>query len=121
MHISKRSNGIYCVWYTDQRGRKKKVSTGKSRKSEALNVFRSFVPPQADLPNHSLSLADLSSFSRHSRKYTDSQYSRSYRENYRASFIALEKGDGNPPLHGIGPGAVEAFAAAQDLASRVSA
>lgn len=112
MHISRRSNGIYYVWYKDERGRKKKVSTGKSRKSEALIVFRSFVPPQPDSPKHSLSPTDLSSFSVDYCRYADSRYTRSYRENIRASFPALEKGVGNPPLHGIGLGKVEAFAAA---------
>ena len=41
MFLSKR-NGIYCLWYTDEAGRKRKVSTRCKRKSEALEFLQSF-------------------------------------------------------------------------------
>lgn len=112
MHISKRSNGIYYVWYTDERGCKKKVSTRSSSKSEALKFFRDFIPPQPETPRHSFSPVNLSAFSAHYFKYADSRFSRSYRENIRASVRALEGVVGNPPLHRIGVREVEAFVAA---------
>ncbi|MCZ6776367.1 MAG: site-specific integrase, partial [Ignavibacteria bacterium] len=41
MYLSKRG-GIYYVWYVNEAGRKRKVSTHFRRKAEALKFFRSF-------------------------------------------------------------------------------
>ena len=42
MFLSKHSNGRYYVWYTDEFGRRQKVSTKSSLKSEALGFLREF-------------------------------------------------------------------------------
>ena len=41
MFLSRR-NGIYYLWYTDEAGRKQKVSTRVSSKSEAVKFLRDF-------------------------------------------------------------------------------
>ena len=41
MFLSKRGQ-VYYVWCTDDLGRKKKISTGCHRKSEALKFLRDF-------------------------------------------------------------------------------
>ena len=49
MTLSKRSNGIYYLWYHDESGKRRKVSTGCTRKSDALRFVRELTrkpPPQ---------------------------------------------------------------------------
>ena len=41
MFLCKR-NGIYYIWYRDDRGKKKKVSTGAKTKNGAIKVLRKF-------------------------------------------------------------------------------
>src|ERR1051325_2992883 len=42
MFLSKRSNGIYYLWFDDETGRKQKVSTGCTHKPDAIKFFREF-------------------------------------------------------------------------------
>jgi site-specific recombinase XerD len=42
MFLSKRSNGIYYLWYKDENGRKRKVSTRSKLKSDALRFLQDF-------------------------------------------------------------------------------
>jgi hypothetical protein len=42
MFLSKRSSGIYYLWFTDDSGRKQKVSTGSRLKSDALKFLQRF-------------------------------------------------------------------------------
>ncbi|MBI3192951.1 MAG: tyrosine-type recombinase/integrase [Ignavibacteriae bacterium] len=42
MFLSKRSNGLYYLWFTNADGNKQKVSTGSSLKSDAVKFLREF-------------------------------------------------------------------------------
>lgn len=116
MHISKRSNGIYYLWFTDELGRKKKISTGSSSKSDALKFFRSFTTPTRDRLQRHLSPVSLSRFAAIYLDYARSRYSRSYCENIGTSLSGLQKVLGDLPLHDIGVREVEKYVATMSSA-----
>jgi integrase len=48
MFLSKRTNGIYYLWYEDLQGGRRKLSTGKRLKSEATKVLLEFARKQQE-------------------------------------------------------------------------
>lgn len=42
MFLSRRSSGFYYLWYEDEFGRRRKVSTKTTLKSEAVEFLRTF-------------------------------------------------------------------------------
>ena len=111
MHISKRSNGIYYIWFTDEQSRKQKISTRCSSKSEALQVFRNFTQPSQNKPQQPLPPSSLSSFTATYLDYAKARYSRSYCENIAASLRGLLNTVGDILLQRIGIREVEQYIA----------
>ncbi len=111
MHISKRSNGIYYIWFTDEQGRRQKISTRSSSKSEALKIFRNFIQSSQDKPQRQPFPPSLSSFTATYLDYAKGRYSRSYCENIAVSLRGLLKTVGDLPLQKVGVREVEQFLA----------
>ena len=58
MFLSKRSNGLFYLWYKDKAGKRHKVSTGCKRISDTLKFLHSFTPPSA-IPKSSILLSQF--------------------------------------------------------------
>ena len=85
MYLSKRG-GIYYVWYVNEAGRKRKVSTHFRRKAEALKFFRSFKESSQTSAGRRIS---LSVFSSELFSYVQTNYSATTLPIYRRAMDNL--------------------------------
>ncbi len=111
MFLSKRSNGIYYLWLDDENGRKRKVSTHCTVKSDALRFLRTFSrespKPFHKSPNHTSLALFTSAYS----EYANGRYARSYCKNIAVSLNSLKEVVGDVSLTYIGVREVEKFLA----------
>ncbi len=87
MFLSRRSNGLYYLWYEDEFRRRHKVSTGTTLKSEANEFLRTFRRDTAVKPKPKR----LSEFTREFLAYTETTYSAKTHDIYRRTLATLEK------------------------------
>lgn len=114
MFLSKRSNGIYYLWFTAEGGKRDKVSTGCRVKSDAIKFLRDFkgkeVRKREEVRNKTLTtfFCEYSSYSgtNHTLK-TQKSISSAFRE-----FIRI---NGDVRLDSIGVRQIEAFLAIKTM------
>lgn len=108
MFLSKRSNGIYYLWFTEGSGRRRKVSCRTSVKSIATNFVRSFV--QDDNPNPAEPQAvTLLQFAAEYDAHIKSRYTLKTREVAYFAFRQFSRVVANPPLREVSVRQVERF------------
>ena len=117
MFLSKRSNGIYYLWYNDDFGHKRKVSTRARRKSEALKFLQSFRESENRRAN-CLNRTLLSDFTEEFLAYSKDVHRPKTQEMFRTALRALLKSTGDVPIQKLGIRDIERFLA--ENAKRVS-
>ncbi|HEY6190862.1 MAG TPA: tyrosine-type recombinase/integrase [Bacteroidota bacterium] len=108
MFLSKRSNGVYYLWYTDDLGKKHKVTTGERLKSGALNFLQQFRQQQAESAkrwNHKL----LSEFIQDFLPYAEGNYSHRTVIIYKAVLKRLQAFAGDCRVVSISPQHIDTF------------
>ena len=97
MFLARRSSGIYYLWYDDEFGRRRKVSTKTKLKSEATEFLRTF-KRKSVVKVKQKRLAD---FTKEFLAYTQTTYSPATHDIYRRVLALLEKQVGNIPIGAI--------------------
>jgi integrase len=100
MFLSKRSSGIYYLWFTDDTGRKQKVSTGSRRKSDALKFLQRFRQEEHE-KLVKLRQTSLSQFIEDFLRHSAVVHRPKTVESYRTALKSLLKAVGNLPLQHI--------------------
>ena len=109
MFLSKR-NGIYYLWYTDEAGRKQKVSTRASSKSEAFKFLHDFRPKSNKTD---LTISELFCELVHTRR---GDYSIGTIGIYRKSFRHLQSLLGDIKIRSLSPYHFDRYKSARLLA-----
>ena len=81
MSLSKSRHGYYYIWDTDDRGKRRKVSTHCKRKSDALETLRGFDERSRKRP-----ILLLSDFVNEFLQYANSTYARRTIDLYEQAF-----------------------------------
>ncbi|HYQ87274.1 MAG TPA: tyrosine-type recombinase/integrase [Bacteroidota bacterium] len=89
MYLSKRSNGVYYLWYTDDLSKKHKVSTGSRLKSEALKFLQRFRLAENDVARRSRKKL-LSEFIKEFLPYAEANYSRGTVGIYKSTLTRFQ-------------------------------
>jgi site-specific recombinase XerD len=110
MFLSKRSNGIYYLWFVDDGGKKQKVSTGCSLKSEALKFLQSFKEGEKQHKAR-LTLKTLSEFFSDYREYAKSIHTIKTQQSSVNAFREFIRIVGNLRLDKVGIREIEGFLA----------
>jgi site-specific recombinase XerD len=110
MFLSKRSNGIYYLWFFDDLGKKKKVSTRTKLKTDALKFLQSFKQEEARLRIR-LQRTSLSQFAVDFLDYAKTNHTPSTQECFKYALSELLRIAGDQPLHKIGVREIEKFLA----------
>jgi integrase len=98
MFLSRRSNGIYYLWFDDDRGERKKISTGCTTKSEAIKFLRSFkLEEHQKKPDRII----LSQFAKSFLVFSSTTHAKTTTESFKYSFKELERSVGDIPLSKI--------------------
>lgn len=97
MFLSRRSNGLYYLWFEDEFGKRRKVSTRTTLKSEANEFLRTFRRESAVKAKPKR----LSEFTKEFLAYTESTYSVATHDIYRRVLGLLEKQVGEIPIRAI--------------------
>jgi integrase len=108
MSLSKRSNGIYYLWYFDDSGKRHKVSTGCRVKSDALKFVQQFKKDEHNRKSriHKTSLLQFKdAFLAHSH----SVHSPATQSLIALTFSQFMRVIGDLPLHQIGVREIESF------------
>jgi integrase len=108
MYLCKRSNGIYYVWFTDEYGRKQKISTRSKVKSDALNFLQGVKEGQR---NQKLSRISLSRFTAEFLHYSASVHRPNTQDTFKSTLGEFERWTGDLPMHRIGVREIECFLA----------
>jgi hypothetical protein len=98
MYLSRRSKGIYYLWFEDDRGNKRKISTGCTSKSEAIKFLRSFKPEDHQKEPDRIT---LSQFAKIFLVFSSITHARSTQECSRFPFKEPEKSVGHVSLSKI--------------------
>ncbi len=107
MFLSKRSNGIYYLWFTDKSGKRKKVSTGSCLKSDALAFLRDF---GGDRVGNSLAKAiTLTQLIFEFQEYSKGVHTEKTRHSFASAFNEMSRFQGDPLLTQIGQREIEGF------------
>jgi site-specific recombinase XerD len=96
MFLSKSRHGYYYIWHTDDRGKRRNVSTRCKRKSDALKSLRGF-----DERNRKMPTILLSKFIDEFLQYANSTYARRTVDLYERAFRNLLRHTPDLPLHRI--------------------
>jgi site-specific recombinase XerD len=89
MFLSKRSNGIYYLWYNDGTGIRRKVSTGSKLKSVATAFLRDF-SPEGSIVIHSSANITFQSFVEMHLEYAKATFARRTVMIYEMAFANLQ-------------------------------
>ncbi len=108
MFLSKRSNGIYYLWYVDEVGYKHKVSTRCNRRTDALQFIREFKEGERTR-QAKLKRATLSQFLYDFTEYSRGIHTPNTTETYRTALREFRNVVGDLPLHSIGIREIETF------------
>jgi integrase len=114
MFLSKCS-GIYYLFFSDDLGKRRKVSTRVRHKAEAVKFLREFKQAEYERKQR-LTRVSLSTFSAEFLKYSKQIHAPKTQESHGTALSELQKAIGDMPLHKIGVKDVELF-----LASKVDA
>ena len=108
MFLSKRSNGIYYIWFVDEIGRKQKVSTHRRLKSEALKFLQKFRESERE---HKIRLQRtlFSQFAEDFLSYSKSVHTPKTQKAFQVAFREFVRLVGDRPLHKIGIRDIENF------------
>ena len=110
MFLSKRSNGIYYLWFMDERGRKQKVSTRCSHKPDAVKFFREFKEGEKQRKT-SLTTRMLSELFVEYQEYAKSIHTIKTRHSSANAFRELLRIAGDIRLDKLGVKEIESFLA----------
>jgi integrase len=106
MFLSRRSNGIYYLWYLDERGVYRKVSTRTCLRSEAAKFLRSFNEEErVQQPASPM----LSQFAEEYLGYSASLHRPATSSTVKYCFIEFSRFIGDRPLDKIGVREIESF------------
>ena len=108
MFLSKRYNGIYYLWYVDDRGIYRKVSTRSRSKTAAVKFLRSF---KAEERERQSPTRLISQFSAEYLTYSESIHRPSTTNTIKYAFIELQRFLGNRQMQKIGVREIETFLA----------
>ena len=108
MYLSKRSNGVYYVWSTDELGHKRKVSTKQTLKSEALKFLQDFKANEQEKKQRQQRLY-LSQFISDFRTHSKGTHAAKTTSAFAVALNQLLLVLGDVPLHKIGVREVENF------------
>jgi integrase len=114
MYLSRRSNGIYYIWFVDSHGRKQKVSTHSRLKSDALKLFRSFKETERRTKPSTIF---VSQFKTQYLKYSASTHRPNTQKVFESSLNELIRVLGDLPLSGVGVRELDTFLAAKKIKS----
>jgi integrase len=109
MYLSRRSKGVYYLWYEDDLGRKHKVSTRTTLKSEAIQFLRKF-DPEALVEEKSKRLSD---FTAEFLAFAGTTYSAKTNEMYERILRVFREHTGDMLLSKITAQQVDAYKAAR--------
>lgn len=103
MYLSKRTNGIYYIFYPQPNGKKTCLSTGERSKSEALKFLSNFEAELKMRKKNSVIPISLKDFTFEFIKYSESIHSPNTTKVFITTFNKLEKFFGNPQLSELTP------------------
>lgn len=110
MFLSKRSNGIYYLWFIDEGGRRQKVSTGSHLKSDALKFLRNFNEREQKRKSH-LVIKTLSEFFSDYQDYSRSVHTLKTQHSIANAFRELLRIAGDVRIDKLGVREIEGFLA----------
>lgn len=108
MFLSKRSIGIYYLWFDDDLGRRRTISTQSRRKSEALAFLREF--RQGEISRR-LRQVSLEQFKEVYLQYSKSVHTTKAQESASTALREFLRIIGDLPLHIVGVKQIEDFLA----------
>lgn len=117
MFLSRRSNGVYYLWFRDDLGRKQKISTKKTHKAQALQFLSEFKRNQQER-KLKLQQVSLSEFTQDYLTHCSSKHTRKTQRDSSVALRELLRILGDLPLHKIGVREIESYLARK--ASEVS-
>jgi site-specific recombinase XerD len=110
MFLSKRSNGIYYLWIDDELGRRHKVSTRCTLKTDALKFLQDFKQSEHER-KVKLQRVSLHQFTEDYLTYSRGAHTAKSRESASTSLREFLRIVGDLPLHKIGVREIEQFLA----------
>ena len=108
MFLSKRSNGIYYLWYEDELGKPQKTSTRCRRKADALQFVKEFESNQAER-KVKLQRISLSLFKEDFLAYSSGVHTIKTQKHFAVAFREFLRVIGDLPLHRISSREIEEF------------
>ena len=105
MYLSRRSNGIYYLWYEDELGRKHKVSTRSTLKAEAIKFLREFKVSLVRTHKDK----SLAEFVTEFLAFAEATYSPKTTDIYRRAFGILKKQTGDLTLQNVTPRHIDQY------------
>ena len=119
MFLSKSSNGIWYLYFHDERGVRQKKSTGSKNKQEAYKFLRTFQVPTSLPPKTDLKLSELRD---EFLQYSKSHHTLKTQKHHKTALNELQRIIGDIPIKSITPRLLEQFTARkQEEASRWTA
>jgi len=108
MFLSKRSNGVYYLWFIDESGKKRKVSTGCYLKSEALKFLQEFNQSQ-ETRKVQFKNIPLSQFKQGFLQYSQTVHRSNTQRLFRIALTEFSRIISDIPLQNIGFRDIEHF------------
>jgi integrase len=113
MFLSKRSNGVYYLWYEDENGSKRKVSTRHKRKSDALKFVNEFKNRERE-KRIRIKNVSLSKFKDEYLEYSQHNHTAgTKRKHFESAFNEFIRHIGDFPLNSISYKQIETFLSAK--------
>jgi len=109
VYLSRRSKGVYYLWYEDEFGRKHKVSTRTTLKSEAIKFLREFKVSHVRTNKSKR----LSEFVAEFLAFADATYSPKTTDIYRRVFGIFQKQTGDLTLQNVTARHIDQFKASR--------
>lgn len=109
MYLSRRSKGVYYLWYEDEFGRKHKVSTRTTLKSEAIRFLQEFKVSHVRTNKSKR----LSEFVAELLAFADATYSPKTTDIYRRVFGIFQKQTGDLKLQNVTARHIDQFKASR--------
>ena len=108
MYLSKRSNGVYYLWYHNELGCKRKVSTQKKLKADALGFVKNFRQTERE---HKARLQNitLQTFQTDFLTYSSGVHTEKTQRHFKVAFKEFCRVIGDLPLQRIGIREIEQF------------
>jgi integrase len=108
MTLCKHDNGIYYIWWVDESGRRRKTSTQRRRKAEALKFLQQFKAGQ-QAKKLRLRYTPLSQFAEEFQVYSQTVHSPATQNLVSLTFREFTKVIGNLPIQKVGVREIETF------------